>query len=54
MVPIYGRVFGIENGELKDERFLSRLRRSGLGDSVSQGESATSGQKKGGIKGQKK
>ena len=54
MVPIYASVFGIDNGELKDERFLSRLRRSGLGDSVSQGESATSGQNKGGGKGQKK
>lgn len=32
MVPIYGRVFGIQKEELKDERFLSRLRRSGIGD----------------------
>ena len=33
MVPIYGEVFGIQEAELKDERFSSRLRRSGLGDS---------------------
>ena len=32
MVPIYGRVFGIQKEELKNDRFLSRLRRSGIGD----------------------
>ena len=32
MVPIYGRVFEIQKEELKNERFLSRLRRSGIGD----------------------
>lgn len=32
MVPIYGKVFGIRKEEVKEERFLSRLRRSGLGD----------------------
>lgn len=32
MIPIYGRVFGIQKEELKNERFLSRLRRSGIGD----------------------
>ena len=32
MIPVYMNVFGIEKGELEDERFLSRLRRSGLGD----------------------
>ena len=32
MVPIYGRVFGIQKEELKNERFLNRLRRSGIGD----------------------
>ena len=32
MVPAYGSVFGIEKGELKDEKFLNRLKRSGLGD----------------------
>lgn len=36
MVPIYVSAFGIGKDELKDERFLSRLRRSGLGDSKSQ------------------
>ena len=33
MVPIYGSVFGIRKEELGDERFLGRLRRSGVGDS---------------------
>ncbi len=35
MFPIYASIFGIEKEELKDERFLSRLRRSGLKDSKS-------------------
>ncbi len=30
MVPIYASVFGIDKEELTEERFLSRLRRSGL------------------------
>lgn len=30
MAPIYEKVFGISNAEIQDERFLSRLRRSGL------------------------
>ena len=34
MAPIYEKVFNIESSELRDERFLSRLRRSGLGDSL--------------------
>ena len=34
MFPIYGSVFGISKEELNDERFLSRLRRSGLKDRV--------------------
>ena len=33
MVPIYGSIFGITKEDLGDERFLGRLRRSGLGDS---------------------
>lgn len=33
MVPIYGSVFGITKEDLGDERFLGRLRRSGLGES---------------------
>lgn len=33
MAPIYEEVFGIEPSELRDERFLSRVRRSGLGES---------------------
>ena len=32
MVPIYGGVFGMKKEELRDEKFLARLRRSGLGD----------------------
>ncbi|MCJ1355152.1 MAG: hypothetical protein MMC33_005143 [Icmadophila ericetorum] len=33
MAAIYENVFGIQHSELQDERFLSRLRRSGLGES---------------------
>ena len=36
MVPIYLNVFGIGKHELRNERFLSRLRRSGPGDLKSQ------------------
>lgn len=32
MAPVYQGVFGIDRKELQDERFLSRLRRTGLGD----------------------
>lgn len=32
MLPVYLSVFSVGKEELKDERFLSRLRRSGLGD----------------------
>ena len=32
MVPVYLSVLGTDKEELKDERFLIRLRRSGLGD----------------------
>ena len=32
MLPIYLSVFNVGKEELKDDRFLSRLRRSGLGD----------------------
>lgn len=32
MDPIYGDVFEIPKEKLEDERFLARLRRSGLGD----------------------
>lgn len=34
MAPIYEKVYNIEPSELRDERFLSRLRRSGLGESL--------------------
>ena len=33
MAPIYKAVFGITTDELKNERFLGRLRRTGLGQS---------------------
>lgn len=33
MAPIYKAVFGITADELKNERFLGRLRRTGLGQS---------------------
>ena len=32
MLPIYSSVFGVVKEELEDDRFLSRLRRSGLGN----------------------
>lgn len=56
MVPIYVSILGIQKEEIKDERFLSRLRRSGLGDALSKkgfgangkGESGGKGRKKGG------
>ena len=35
MAPIYESVFEIAQSELKDEKFLARLRRCGLDDSDS-------------------
>ena len=54
MLPIYLSVFGIEKAGLKDDKFLSRLRRSGLGDfrSSEGGTSGDQGSKRG--KGRKK
>ena len=43
MIPVYGDVFGISKEELRDERFLSRLRRSGLGDSCAKSEMVEEG-----------
>ncbi|KAI4187850.1 MAG: hypothetical protein L6R41_002545 [Letrouitia leprolyta] len=37
MLPIYLDVFKLQKGALEDEKFLRRLRRSGLGDSMSKG-----------------
>lgn len=54
MAPVYVSVFGISKEEMKDERFLSRLRRSGLGDSKLQKDSEACGQRGGFGKGQKK
>lgn len=54
MVPIYLNIFGIGKDELKDERFLSRLRRSGLGVSKSQEDSAAGRQGESCVKGKKK
>lgn len=33
MVPVYLSRFGIEKAEIEDEKFVSRVRRSGLGAS---------------------
>jgi hypothetical protein len=47
MAPIYGSVFGIRHSEMQDERFLSRLRRSGLAESsVKERESLKENKKK--------
>jgi hypothetical protein len=56
MGPIYLAVFGISKGELKDEKFLSRLRRVGLPRLDEEGILRNSVQdtKKGGKKGGKK
>ena len=40
MVPIYSEILSISREEIKDERFLSRLRRSGLDDSHAKVEAA--------------
>lgn len=53
MVPVYGRVLGIQKDELKDERFLSRLRRSGLGLGDLQGQEQTASKSKGKNDGKK-
>ncbi|KFY25202.1 hypothetical protein V491_01871 [Pseudogymnoascus sp. VKM F-3775] len=44
MGPVYKAVFGITTAELKEEKFLSRLRRTGLGQS--NGETVERGGKK--------
>ncbi|MCJ1455069.1 hypothetical protein MMC28_005423 [Mycoblastus sanguinarius] len=54
MFPVYGSIFGIQKEELKDEHFLGRLRRSGLGDSRSKEGSATRGKGEIGGMGKKK
>ena len=46
MVPVYLSVFGIPRGELEDERFLGRLRRSGLDKSQEQHNEARNAEKK--------
>lgn len=46
--PIYRTVFGVSQAELEDEKFLARLRRSGLrnaGDETSRAESTAKGSK---------
>lgn len=47
MAPIYEKVFKIEPSELRDERFLSRLRRSGLGESLPKEKETNKGTKQG-------
>ena len=54
LVPIYGVIFGIPKHELEDERFLFRLRRSGLGGTSKKEDTATNGSAKKCPKGQKK
>jgi hypothetical protein len=60
MGPIYLAVFGISKAELKDEAFLSRLRRAGLprmdaeGTGKNDGRNTQKGGKKGGNKGARK
>jgi hypothetical protein len=53
---IYLAVFGISKAELKDEKFLSRLRRAGLPrlDAEETGKSDEHNTRKGGKKGGKK
>lgn len=53
--PIYCAVFGIAKAELKDEKFLSRMRRSGLPrlDTHAEQNSDGSSKKKGGKKGKR-
>lgn len=46
LVPIYLSVFDIQRGELEDQRFLGRLRRSGLDDSREQDKGAGNTDKK--------
>ncbi|KAK1763807.1 hypothetical protein QBC33DRAFT_548650 [Phialemonium atrogriseum] len=41
MAPIYEAIFGIEGGETDEERFLGRLRRSGLGNGETEGRIPT-------------
>ncbi|KAL8707380.1 MAG: hypothetical protein Q9220_007572, partial [cf. Caloplaca sp. 1 TL-2023] len=41
MLPIYLDVFKVQKGDLKDERFVGRLRRSGLGNVESKGATNT-------------
>lgn len=54
MVPVYGSIFGIPKEELEDERFLTRLRRSGHGDIRSKQETAAKGGARKYAKGQEK
>ncbi|TVY15536.1 hypothetical protein LARI1_G005018 [Lachnellula arida] len=57
MAPIYREVFGVSKDDLRDEKFLSRLRRLGLGqvgEKTVEGASSSSSRKqkkKGGKKG---
>ena len=43
MLPVYMSVFGVTKEELKDEKFVSRLRRDGLGEAVGKGKSVRIG-----------
>ena len=54
LVPIFAAIFGIPKDELEDERFLVRLRRSGLSGTSKKEDTARNGSGKKGKKGQKK
>jgi hypothetical protein len=47
MAPIYESVFNVKHSELEDAQFLSRLRRSGLGDSTEKEKEMPRKEKKG-------
>lgn len=47
MIPIYTNIFGISKDELKSERFLNRLRRSGVGDARNNESTTLKGKGKG-------
>lgn len=54
MVPIYAGIFGIQKDELRNESFLSRLRRSGLGNVSSKNEPTVAANGSSDGKGKKK
>ena len=53
MLPIYLDVFKVQKGDLKAEKFLGRLKRSGLGDFTSKPPGASAGAIESGKKGRR-